>query len=205
MFVLSNTVWNKIHNLTHNICIVQVQNVFWCSLTYNLNVAKQLNVNFLFFHAVTVFGSESATSTEADSAISTVEVHTLSSAVPSTSTADHVIWCVASPDIYADAPSTSGDTLTIPTSAAVITSDDILSMSNRHISSTNTHGLVIDPSVSASGDTHGFAASCTSAVSCGPTQPTASGNSPSTTSYRFIFCTFFVSFYTVGFTAAGLS
>ncbi|KAE8281683.1 G2/M phase-specific E3 ubiquitin-protein ligase [Larimichthys crocea] len=77
------------------------------------------------------------------------------------------------------------DTLNMSTFAGVITIDETLAMSSGTpaISTGNTHGLSVGPTVNASGKRHGIFANRTSGVSHGPTQPSASGNSSSSTSY----------------------
>ncbi|TKS65833.1 G2/M phase-specific E3 ubiquitin-protein ligase [Collichthys lucidus] len=97
---------------------------------------------------------------------------------PSMSSGDEVIWCF-------DAPSIPADTLNMSTFAGVITIDETPAMSSGTpaISTGNTHGLSVGPTVNASGKRHGIFADRTSGVSHGPTQPSASGNSSSSTSY----------------------
>lgn len=116
------------------------------------------------------------------------------------SSGDEVIWCFATQDICTDAPSIPADTLNMSTcGGGVITIDETLTMSSGTpaISTGNTHGLSVGPTVNASGKRHGIFVNRTSGVSHGPTQPSASGNSSSSTSYRSMFSKFFISSHTV--------
>ena len=79
---------------------------------------------------------------------------------------DQVSWCVATQDICTNASAISADTLTMSTSAHVITIDEILTL------------------FSETSATHCFIANMASGVSHGHTQPSASGNSSSSRSYR---------------------
>ncbi|XP_073340316.1 G2/M phase-specific E3 ubiquitin-protein ligase-like [Pagrus major] len=127
---------------------------------------------------VTVIGSAPDISKEVVPDISTSEAHSLS-------TGDEVLWCFATQDICTDAPSIPADTFTMSTSAGAITAAETLTMSsgNPAISTGNTHGLSVGPTVNASGNRHCIFANNTSGVSHGPTQPSASGKSSSSTSY----------------------
>ncbi|MEQ2297843.1 hypothetical protein AMECASPLE_038844, partial [Ameca splendens] len=74
---------------------------------------------------------------EAASSIPTVEGQFLSCDIPSISTGDDVVWCVATQDICTGA--LSSDTPTMSTSATVITIDDNLSLSGRTSVTTSGH------------------------------------------------------------------
>ena len=67
------------------------------------------------------------------------------------SSGDKVIWCFATQDICTDAPSIPAETLTMSTSAGVITIDETLTSGTPAISTGNTHGLSVGPTVNASG------------------------------------------------------
>lgn len=73
--------------------------------------------------------------------ISTSEAHSISSYTPSMSSGDKVIWCFATQDICTDVPSIPADTVTMSTSAGVITIDETLTMSSGTpaISTGNAH------------------------------------------------------------------
>ncbi|XP_060786877.1 uncharacterized protein LOC132892603 [Neoarius graeffei] len=134
---------------------------------------------------VTAIGSAPDVSKEVIPDIATSEAHSHSSHTPSMYSGDEVIWCFATQVICTDAPSIPADTLTVSTSAGVITTDETLTMSSGtpDISTGNTHGLPVVPTVNASGKRHCIFANRTSGVSHGPTQPSASGSSSSSTSY----------------------
>ncbi|XP_040911492.1 uncharacterized protein LOC121193315 isoform X2 [Toxotes jaculatrix] len=129
-----------------------------------------------------VIGSVGDISKEVVSAITTVEAQSFSG--PSIKNGDQIIWCVATQDICTSAPSIS-DTTTTSTSAPVITIDETLTLSSgtSAISSGNSHGLLIDPTVNASGEQHCFSAKNTPGVSHDPTQRNTSGSSSSSTTY----------------------
>ncbi len=176
-------------NLPHNTCIVQGLNVFWCSLSYKLNVTQKL----IFHVTVTAIGSAPDVSKEVVPDIS------ISSHTPSMSSGDEVIWCFVTEDICTDAPSIPANTITVSTSAGVITIDETVTMSSGTpaISTGNTHGLSVGPTVNAGSKKRCMFGNNTSGVSHGPTQPSASGNSSSSTSYRSNFSKCVISFHTV--------
>ncbi|XP_067309237.1 uncharacterized protein [Pseudorasbora parva] len=129
-----------------------------------------------------VIGSVPDISKEVVSAISTVGVQSLSSNTSSISGGDAVIWCIDTEDICTNAPSISADNLTMSTSAAVINIDETVTLSSgtSAISSGNTHGLSIGPTLSASEHMHCFSPNNTSGMSHSPTQTNAYSTSYST-------------------------
>ncbi|XP_051814885.1 G2/M phase-specific E3 ubiquitin-protein ligase-like isoform X2 [Acanthochromis polyacanthus] len=110
------------------------------------------------------------------STISTAEAQPLSN-ISSFADGDEVIWCVAS--------SNSSDNLAMSTSATVATIDDsvLLSSGTSAISSDNTHGSLLQPSVSVSEDSADSSANNASIQCRGPTCPSGSGNRSSSTPY----------------------
>ncbi|XP_041845083.1 uncharacterized protein LOC121642414 [Melanotaenia boesemani] len=112
----------------------------------------------------------------------TVEAQSFTSNTPSILSGDQVFFCVATEDICTKEPSISADALTMTTSDAVVTIAEPLPLSSGTdaIASGNTGSLLIGPTVS----------DVTSRQSHSLTQACASGISSSSTSYRFVFCTY---------------
>ncbi|XP_013888678.1 G2/M phase-specific E3 ubiquitin-protein ligase [Austrofundulus limnaeus] len=117
---------------------------------------------------------------EVVSTIATVEGQSLSCDIPSISTGDDVIWCVTTEDICTSAlsASISAETLTMPTSSAVITIDDSHSLSGGTSVTTSghTHALLSGNRTSADNE-------CLSAVPSGLSQHSILGNTSSSTPY----------------------
>ncbi|MED6274267.1 hypothetical protein CHARACLAT_014628 [Characodon lateralis] len=113
---------------------------------------------------------------EAASSIATVEGQSVSCDIPSISTGDDV-WCVATQDICTSA--LSSDTLTMSTSATVITIDDNLSLSGRTSVTSSGHSQAPSSFCLITADNDRL-----SAVSNGLPQHSIPENSSSITPYR---------------------
>ncbi|MEQ2245521.1 hypothetical protein ILYODFUR_028879, partial [Ilyodon furcidens] len=138
--------------------------------------AKSCDLEEVFDSDKLIIGRVCNIPKEAASSIPTVEGQSLSCDIPSISTGDDVVWCVATQDICTGA--LSSDTLTMSTSATVITIDDNLSLSGRTSVTSSGHSQAPSSCCLISADNDRL-----SAVSNGLPQHSIPENSSSITPY----------------------